>query len=288
MKEEKPEYDEFGLLVKSPVLMSPDLPPANSTEAWVAAVAAAPPPAPPPPPPPPEMTASDKTWNTKKMFSEDPADPTSTVGTGGPVSEWSHQQIVRRADTNTGPAAPEEPDEWQDMPAFASQDLYDDEGRLIALAAIESESEDGKGGASKGYTRVYDDEDAQSTTSMDENTSYLFKETDDDEASRSPLSQMQATKDLLTEGQRIAYVGVCKLAIVEMTAEVGRGGGGGKSVKKELGWAKESMKMWSQKMMVRLYMHMDISPAGECAPFFLFFLPRGLDGQAGGRALTGT
>lgn len=285
MKEGKPEYDEFGLLVKSPALMSPDPPPANSTEAWVAAVAAAPPP-PPPPPPPPEMTASDKTWNTKKMFSEDPADPTSTVGTGGPVSEWSHQQIVRRADTNTGPAVPDEPDEWQDMPAFASQDLYDDEGRLIALAAIESESEDGKGGASKGYTRVYDDEDAQSATSMDENTSYLFKETEDDEASRSPLSQMQATKDLLTEGQRIAYVGVCKLAMVEMAAEVGRGGGGGKAVKKELGWAKESMKMWSQKMMVRLYMHMDISPAGECAPSSPFPHTRTgqmADGQASGR-----
>lgn len=220
------------------------------------------------------------------MFSEDPADPTSTVGTGGPVSEWSHQQIVRRADTNTGPAVPDEPDEWQDMPAFASQDLYDDEGRLIALAAIESESEDGKGGASKGYTRVYDDEDAQSATSMDENTSYLFKETEDDEASRSPLSQMQATKDLLTEGQRIAYVGVCKLAMVEMAAEAGRGGGGGKSVKKELGWAKESMKMWSQKMMVRLYMHMDISPAGECAPSSLFPHTRTgqmADGQPGGR-----
>lgn len=260
-EKKKPEYDEFGLLVKSPVHDAA----ANTTEAWVAAVAATPPP--PPPPPPLEMTASDKTWNTKKMFSEDPADPTSTVGTGGPVSEWSHQQIVRRADTDIRPAVPEEPDEWQDMPAFASQDLYDDDGRLIARAAVESESEDGKGGASKGYTRVYDDEDAQSATSMDENTSYLFKETEDDEASRSPLSQMQATKDLLTEGQRIAYVGVCKLAMVEMAAEVGRGGSAGKAVKKELGWAKESMKMWSQKMMVRLYMHMDISPAGECAVF---------------------
>jgi len=31
-----------------------------------------------------------------------------------------------------------------------------------------------------------------------------------------PLSQMQATKDLLTEAQRIAYVGLCLLTSREM------------------------------------------------------------------------
>lgn len=280
-KEEKPEYDEFGLLVKKPKPAPlPDDDDGDDSSSPPEPTTPAPAPAPtpvpkpiqetplpkkaPPPIPPPEMTTADKSWNKKKMFSEDPADPTSTVGTGGPVSEWSHQQIIRRESDHPNPApVDEEPDEWQDMPAFASHDMYDDDGRLIALAAVDSDEEDAKGGASKGYTRVYDDEDAQSATSMDENTSYLFKETDDDEASRSPLSQMQATKELLTEGQRIAYVGVCKLAMVEMAAEAGRGGGQGRGIKKELGWAKESMKMWSQKMMVRLYMHMDISPAGK-------------------------
>lgn len=155
------------------------------------------------------------------------------------------------------------------MPAFATHDLYDDDGRLIAVAAVDSDDEDAKGGAAKGYTRVYDDEDAQSATSMDENTQYLFKETDDDSASRNPLSQMQATKELLTEGQRIAYVGVCKLAMVEMEVEMDKLDGKGRGIKRELMKAKESMKMWSQKMMVRLYMHMDISPAGElCVVFF--------------------
>ena len=206
------------------------------------------------------------------MFSEDPEDPTSTSG-GGEVSEWSHQQIVRRdgGEKPDGASAEREgddPDEWQEMPAYASHDLYDDDGRLIARAAGEDDQDDEgiTGGASKGYTRVYDDEDAQSATSMDENTSYLFKETEDDEASRNPLSQMQATKELLTEGQRIAYVGVCKLAMEEMVGEQGRLEGKGRTVKKELRLARESMKMWSQKMMVRLYMHMDISPAGWFRP----------------------
>lgn len=221
-----------------------------------------------------DIPQADREWNEKKMFSEDPADPSSTVGTGGPVSEWSHQQIVRREeekDKDRGGTG-EGDDGWQEMPAFASHDLYDDEGRLIAKEAQDSEDE-GEKSASKGYTRVYDDEDAQSATSMDENTSYLFKETEDDEASRNPLSQMQATKELLTEGQRIAYVGVCKLALEQMVTDQGKLEGKGRTVKKELQLARESMKMWSQKMMVRLYTHMDISSAGPIAfvAFFYYF-----------------
>jgi hypothetical protein len=41
---------------------------------------------------------------------------------------------------------------------------------------------------------------------------------------------------------------------------------GTKSTKKDLLVAVEAMKMWSQKMMVRLYAHMEIDPAGNC-PF---------------------
>jgi len=225
-----------------------------------------------------DIPQADREWNEKKMFSEDPADPPSTVGTGGPVSEWSHQQIVRREEGNDKDKGrvEEEDDGWQEMPAFASHDLYDDEGRLIAKEAQDSEDE-GEKSASKGYTRVYDDEDAQSATSMDENTSYLFKETEDDEASRNPLSQMQATKELLTEGQRIAYVGVCKLAMEQMVTDQGKLEGKGRSIKKELQLARESMKMWSQKMMVRLYTHMDISSAGPIA-FVSFFIFRSRNG----------
>jgi hypothetical protein len=94
---------------------------------------------------------------------------------------------------------------------------------------------------------------------MDENTQYLFHESVDDEDAKTPLSQMQATKELLTEGQRIAYVGLCKLTMVGMLRDVGR-------VRyKENRAAYESMTLWSQKMMIRLFGHMDISAAG-CLP----------------------
>ncbi|KAL7271657.1 hypothetical protein RUND412_005561 [Rhizina undulata] len=213
------------------------------------------------------LNEEDDKENERKVFAEDPLDSSTanTTKNRATISEWSHMQLVTKTDKDY--AKEEEKDdvtgvEWQEMPAFASHDMYDDYGRLIAKeAAMESEDEgDGaKGGASKGYTRVNDDEDAQSATSMDESTNYLFKENDDDEASRNPLSQMQATKELLTEGQRIAYVGVCRLAMAEMAQDMEKLDSSSRSVKKDLQTAKDTFKMWNQKMMIRLYNHMDIT-----------------------------
>jgi hypothetical protein len=185
------------------------------------------------------------------------------------VSEWSHQQL---APTQNKVAEPEE-DEWQPMPAFAPYDMYDDNNKLIAREARESADEAdpyaGLGGAGKGYTRVQLDEDAQSATSLDENTQYLFKDVHgtgagemEDEEQRDALSQMQATKDLLTEGQRIAYVGMTRLIISKMLDRA-VAMATAKGSKKEVQVAAEAMQMWSQKMMVRIYAHMDISTAEQ-------------------------
>jgi hypothetical protein len=190
--------------------------------------------------------------------------------TGQGVSEWSHQQLAPRNDI-----LPEaEVDEWQTMPAYAPYDIYDDDNRLVAREAELSDDDDaayeGLGGAGNGYTRVQLDEDAQSATSLDENTQYLFKDINggtgagemEDEEQRDALSQMQATKDLLTEGQRIAYVGMTRLILSAMLAEV-EAMATTKGTKKEIQMSAEALKMWSQKMMVRLYAHMDISTAEQ-------------------------
>ncbi|KAJ6258693.1 hypothetical protein Dda_6742 [Drechslerella dactyloides] len=187
------------------------------------------------------------------------------------ISSWSHQQSAPAdaadADADaTGPAR-RDSGEWQEMPSYAPYDIYDDNGKLVAkeynnVSEDEGNGEDTLGGASKGYTRVQMDEDAQSATSMDENTGYLWKETEEeDDYSRNPLSQLETTKDLLTEGQRIAYVGLCKLAMMEMRQELEKMGQVKKSwARKSIGIGKEHMKMWSQIVMVRLYKHMDINP----------------------------
>ena len=183
----------------------------------------------------------------------------------GGVSEWSHQALAPKKEE----LIEEKEEEWQAMPALGEYDIYDDDGRLVAKGTQDSGDEGDHGGASKGYTRVQIDDDAKSATSMDENTNYLFKEKgsnlmeEEEEQLRDPLAQMQATKDMLTEGQRIAYVGVARLAMIQLLNELNDFSSENKQVKKDVASALESMKMWSQKMMVRLYGHMDIDAAEQ-------------------------
>ena len=104
------------------------------------------------------------------------------------------------------------------------------------------------------YTRLdLDDDPQEDEISM--RTQYLFNE----DKGMTPLSQMQATKTLLTEGQRIAYVGLCKLVsreMIQMYAIAAKGA-------PELVNARESAKAWAIKIMGRLYRHMEVDTAGE-------------------------
>ncbi|KAF2875025.1 hypothetical protein BDV95DRAFT_485654 [Massariosphaeria phaeospora] len=183
------------------------------------------------------------------------------------VSEYSHQQLA--PETHKDDEVKKDGDEWQTMPAYARYDMYDDDNKLIAKENTEELADmsgyANVGGAAKGYTRVTMDDDVESQTSMDDNTAYLFKETggsnalldDDDEAARDPLSQMQTTKNILTEGQRIAYVSLVRLAMLEMEAksnEFERN----RNTRKIVDLLQETTRMWSQKMIVRLYAHMEI------------------------------
>lgn len=190
----------------------------------------------------------------------------------GGVSDFSHQKLSTKPENDGQDGDGDEG--WQEMPSYARYDMYDDDDRLIAREHDADEDETyaygGLGGAGKGYTRVQMDEDAQSATSMDDNTRYLFKENkggtamvdEDDDDTRDAMSQMQATKDLLTEGQRIAYVGVVRLEVSALVAESEKLEAP-KKIKKEITTAAEAMKMWGQKIMIRLYAHMDISEAEQ-------------------------
>lgn len=181
------------------------------------------------------------------------------------VGEFSHQQMALPEKIEE---KKDEEEQWQEMPAFATHRIYDDWGKVLAKEYDEAEDQTVAygtlGGAGKGYTRVQMDEDAQSATSMDDNTAYLFKDQyarntldDDDEEGRDLLSQMQTTKELLTEGQRIAYVGVVRLSIANMEKNMNKLEKT-KGTKRALEFAIEALQKWGQKVMLRLYTHMEI------------------------------
>ncbi|RKF57662.1 putative membrane protein [Golovinomyces cichoracearum] len=202
--------------------------------------------------------------NNKKNLLNTYNESKNTKGSG--ISGWSHhtpEQTNIEENDNEG--------EWQVMPSYAPYDIYDDDDKLIAMEKEISDDEDDDVlcGAGRGYTRVQLDEDVQSATSLDENTQYLFNDANgtgagelEDEEQRDAVSQLQATKDLLTEGQRIAYVGMTKLilsSMIRQSESIASVGG----VKKETTTAAEAIKMWGQKMMLRLYAHMEISSAEQ-------------------------
>jgi hypothetical protein len=87
-------------------------------------------------------------------------------------------------------------------------------------------------------------------------TRYLF----DEDKAMTPLSQMQATKNLLTEAQRIAYVGLCALTSLEMAHNLKV------AERKELKDAIQSLELWVMKIMGRLYYHMELETQGERFP----------------------
>ncbi|KAL4741882.1 hypothetical protein BDV11DRAFT_48642 [Aspergillus similis] len=227
---------------------------------------------------PPETNPSEPNVQPPPVQTETPAqNDTATsrlkhaLGSEILMSQWSHQRLNEHKEKEDDEHEENYEGEWKEMTALDEFDVYDDYGRLIARGSKQEDQDavyQGLGGAGKGYTRVQLDDDEDSINSMDEDTSYLFRETAataagvEGEELRDTLSQLQATKDLLTESQRIAYVGVTRLTIFGMVMDMERA----PSTKGTRKWkqkAIDSARGWGQAMMTRLYSHMDISTAEQ-------------------------
>ncbi|KAH7339017.1 hypothetical protein B0J17DRAFT_614317 [Rhizoctonia solani] len=170
-------------------------------------------------------------------------------------------------------------DGWQDMPIVRASDnslgLDDEDAKRYHYVEPKNKlGDDVHGGNATGNLIDYDDKGNEWRSKLDQNeddytrlrldddddldevhlrTRYLF----DEDKAMTPLSQMQATKDLLTEAQRIAYVGVCALAAREMIISLR------KVRSKDLKPAIQNLELWSLKIMGRLYYHMELETAEQ-------------------------
>jgi len=125
-------------------------------------------------------------------------------------------------------------------------------GNLIDFDAKGQEWREKQDANESEYTRLRLDE-VDDNDQVHMRTKYLF----DEDKAMTPLSQMQATKDMLTEAQRIAYVGLCALVIREMKASYSTTGKA-----KDFKAALESLQLWALKIMGRLFYHMELETAG--------------------------
>lgn len=111
------------------------------------------------------------------------------------------------------------------------------------------------------YTRLRVNEEEEADE-VHLRTRYLF----DEDKAMTPLSQMQQTKNLLTEAQRIAYVGLCALTSREMVQQF-------KMVqRKEFKASIANMELWALKVMGRLYYHMELETQGKSVNLSLFLM----------------
>ena len=167
---------------------------------------------------------------------------------------WQDMPVVREGDEFAGGLDEEDQKKYKYVPtakkdaasagnAIGTVEDVDYRGQEWRTKLDQNESE---------YTRSRANEEDENDE-VHLRTKYLF----DEDKAMTPLSQMQATKDLLTEAQRIAYVGLCALMIREMTQLL-------KLTKsKDLKGAIQSMELWALKIMGRLYYHMEIATEGE-------------------------
>lgn len=113
----------------------------------------------------------------------------------------------------------------------------------------------------EGYTQLRLDEDEEEYE-LQIATDYLFQEDlnrigeHEDDPAAAPISQLALTKRLLSEPQKIAYVGLCSTLSHEMLAETER------LPMKDRQAAVQSGKEWALRVMIRLYQHLDIEPTG--------------------------
>lgn len=140
---------------------------------------------------------------------------------------------------------------WEPMATVGSYEVYDDRNNLVVQKTKDEDDESKSGNAAaSGYTRVANNDDANSITSLDDKTDFLFdahKSTDDIDAE----FQMAATKSMLTGQQKIAYAGLCRLALAEMANKVRKHGS-------KAPLAVESFQKWGTKFILRLYNHLGL------------------------------
>ena len=173
---------------------------------------------------------------------------------------WQDMPVIRESDEFAGGLDEEDQKKYKYVPPAKKDDAtakqtgnatgnvidVDFEGQEWRTKVDQNEGE---------YTRLrLNEEDESDEVHM--RTKYLFNE----DKAMTPLSQMQATKDLLTEAQRIAYVGLCALTTREMADRL-------KTLnRKEFKKAIESMELWALKIMGRLYYHMELTTEGNLLP----------------------
>ncbi|KIY73931.1 DUF726-domain-containing protein [Cylindrobasidium torrendii FP15055 ss-10] len=159
---------------------------------------------------------------------------------------WQEMPVVYE-DTLRGGLDEEDQKKYHYQPSTKAKGQANATGNVLDVDDFGNEWRDKSDVNESAYTRLRVNEE-DDTDEVVMRTKYLF----DEDKAMTPLSQMQTTKNLLTEAQRIAYVGLCSLVSRQMAQKLRVTG------RKELKASLTSLELWRMKIMGRLYYHMEL------------------------------
>lgn len=194
----------------------------------------------------------------------------------------------------------EDEDGWQDMGTANDDVVFGEKGEVVVDTqdneAVHASAE------AYGYTRIAAEEEAKMYHESDKKTNFLFKasspkrsaavvqdrnaekdtlngddDDDDDDVSsidelydvhredHTAIDQLKTTKKLLTDAEKLAYLGLVKLVMNEMATQLATWGAlkychsARSKFAKRMITAQTMMGTWSKTMLERLYAHLDVS-----------------------------
>lgn len=176
--------------------------------------------------------------------------------------------------------------DWKSMKTITEQDYYNDKGELEYEHANEFDPSKIKFDA-HGYTKIDTEEQVAKYAELDKKTDFLFqnrreinkkteaaayRKEDLDYASDEDNSEyedddnldsnetLQTMRNMLTDGQKFAYVGTTKLIAVDMATELAKiKQSTSNKVAKELSLGQRNFANWTMYITSKLYEHMNLS-----------------------------
>lgn len=170
--------------------------------------------------------------------------------------------------------------DWKLMKTVTDIDYYDERGDL-EFQSLEKFNQFNSGAGSRGYTKIDTEEQVAKYAELDKKTDFLFRPLDNekphtvanyrDEDVDSDLDydaedvvdsgdQLRATKDMLTDSQKFAYLGIAKLIMVDMATELAQIKlTASNNIGKDLSNGQKNFSNWTLYISGKLYEHIELS-----------------------------
>ncbi|KAK6458876.1 uncharacterized protein RJT20DRAFT_123977 [Scheffersomyces xylosifermentans] len=175
---------------------------------------------------------------------------------------------------------------WKSMKTITDLDYYNDKGELEFSSASKFDALENRAG-SRGYTKINTEEQVNKYRALDKKTDFLFRTRNDEKKEREIANYekadldygsdneseyedenldtnetLQSTKNMLTDSQKFAYVGIAKLMTVEMATELAMiHFNTSAKVARTLSGCQKHFSNWTLYIMGKLYEHLEVSEA---------------------------